>query len=864
MIDAVEGDLFELYTRRIKRIGKKRSNLLYFFNVLTFFQPFAIQRNQPNRRLNTIDMFRNYLRIAVRTLMKTKSVAAINILGLAIGIASFIMIISYVINEFSFDTFHNKADRIVRVIYSYEARGETRTISRIAFPLKYRLLESYPEVEKVVRFYQNRIDATTLKYEDNLFTEEKIYFTDPEVFDVFDFKLVVGDPSTALATMNSIVLTEEAAMKYFGKENPMGKTILYKNDNLLEVKGIVKKTGKSHIDFDFLVPVELQRQRWIGEESNNGYDLEKDWKWSGSWMYVLLKNASMVDAFNERLDKDGEDLFGRVENPRVDYNHHSQPLLDIHLNDELVSEIGVTGNLKQVYGFAVIAFLILIIACINFVNLTTAQSTNRAKEIGLRKVMGAQRKNLIGQFITESVLVTFIASIFGLLLLELMVPIFNNFMDQDLSIPYLRIPQIAGAIFLGTIVIGILAGAYPSFYLSKLLPVTTLKGTFAGTKSNSGVRKLFVITQFVVSNILILGIIVIHLQIEFIKGKDLGFEREQTIVMKHGTKMDDHFQVLKTRLMENPKVAGVSQGYVAGTGDWVQSFRVEGEDTEEGKSLGFKHIGFDFLEFFGLEMASGRYFSPSFGTDSTSAILINEATARVMGWSNEEALGKSFSWYGGSDNKTFYKTKVIGVMKDANFESLYEPVQPSVFKLSFFGDIAIKFKANSTDELFTAVEAAEEVWSDISPQWPFEFTFLDQYIQDQYKKEERLGQMIQFFAALAIFIACMGLFGLATFTVERRTKEIGVRKVLGAGIWRIAFTIMKGFLLLVVFSLIISVPVGYYLSQNWLHDFAYRIDLHPFIFIVSSIASVLVAGLAVLSQSLSAAKLDPVVTLRYE
>ncbi len=855
LVDGIEGDLFELYERRLNKYGKFRANTLYLFNILLFFQPFALKKRNRNRRLNSIDMFRNYLTIAVRSLMKTKSISAINIIGLAIGIASFIIMTAYVFSELSFDKFHSKAERIVRTVYSYEARGSTTGVARVVFPLKYRLLENYPEVEKVVRFHEDNNDAITLEYRDKLFTEEKIFFTDPEIFDVFDFPFVAGDPGKALTSRNSIVMTEEAAKRYFGSENPIGKTILFKNEDQLLVTGILEKSTHSQIDFDFLVPLELQRYRWLKENSND--DLEKNWRWSGAWTYVLLKSAELKTSFDERFHEDGVDFFGRISDPPVDYHYTSQSLLDVHLKSNLAAEIGVNGTVSQVYGFAITAFLILIIACLNFINLTTAQSTSRAKEIGLRKVMGAHRINLIWQFITESILVTILSTVLSLLLIEVMMPIFNSFMDQNITIPYFQLPILILLFFLGAIVVGGLAGSYPSFYLSKLKPIKTLKGDTQAGGGNSNLRKTFVIGQFIVSNILIIGIIVVQLQMNLVKGKNLGFDKNQTIILEHGSKMENEFQLFKSKLSNIPSIAGINQGYVAGTPGWVQSFRVEGEDLEAAKSIGINHIGYDFLDFFGLEMVSGRFFSKEFSTDSTKAVLINEAAVRALGWTNETALGKTFT-------TSRWETKVIGVMRDANFESLYKPIKPNVFKLSFFGDVAIKFETENHDQLVAALGAVEDAWMELFPQWPFEFTFLDQQIEDQYLKDERLGQMIQFFALLAIFIACMGLFGLATFTVKKRTKEIGVRKVLGAGIWNIVAVIMKGFLVLVLVSFIISVPAGYYISENWLQDFAYRIELGPLIFLFSGVISTIVAGLAILSQSLYAARLDPVSTLKYE
>ncbi len=865
MVDAIEGDLLELYERRVKSFGRRRANLLYLWNVTMFFQPFAIKRKSKTySKLTVLDMLRNYLVIAFRTIKKTKSITAINVIGMAIGISSFMMMASYVVTELSYDKFHDKADRIIRLYYSYETRGETSAVSRVSFPLKYRLLEKYPEVEKVVRFYSNRMDASTLKYGDRLFTEGKIYFTDPEVFEVFDFPLKQGNATTALKSKNSIVLSQAMVKKYFGEENPIGKTLIYKNRDPLQVTGVFEKSFKSHLDFDFLVPVELQRQRWKGDSSNKGYDLEEDWKWSGAWTYVLLEDVSLKDKFDQRLFKDGTDLFGRVENPSVDFNYQSQPMQDIHLHSNMISEISVNGSINQVYAFGAIAILILVIACINFINLTTAQSANRAKEIGLRKVMGAHRKHLIGQFITESMVITVLSTGLGLLLVELLIPVFNSFLDQNISIPYIQVPILIVFIFLGSLMVGGLAGFYPSFYLSKLKPVRILKGKMVDSKSNFSLRKVLVITQFIVSNVLIIGILAIQMQMDYIKDKDLGFDKEQIIILDHGSKIDDQYELFRSRLINNPRVSELSLGYVAGTHGWQQSFRVDGEELSEAKSLGFKHISYDFMDMFDTEIAAGRNFSREFATDSTGAVLLNESAVKTFGWTNEEALGKNFSWIGGPDNKTLFETKVIGVMKDANFESLYQPVRPSVFKLSYFGDVSIKFNVAGREELLMAIDEVEQIWNEIAPNWPFEFTFLDQLIEDQYQKEEKLGRMIQFFAFLAIFIACMGLFGLATFTVKTKLKEIGIRKVLGAGLSEIVFGIMKGFLALVAISFIISIPIGYFLSNNWLQDFAYRIDLSPFIFILAGLASILVAGMTIFSQSLGAAKTNPVVTLRNE
>lgn len=864
LCDAVEGDLLILYAKHRKKGHRFRADLWYLLNVFTFVQPFALKRSKYSHRLNTLDMIRNYLKIAYRNLSRSKSYAAINIFGLAIGLSAFIIMATYVHHELSYDRFHEKSDRIFRIGYQYVANGTSTEVAKSAFPLKPMFLNEYPEVEKVVRFYENRQDATTLKYEDNHFTEESILFADPEVFQVFDFELEEGDPTSALSKMNSIVMTRSAARRYFGNDDPMGKVVKYKNDDPLEVTGILKEVpANSHLSFDMLVPMELQRQRWIRGTGNNGYDFEQDWKWSGSWQYVLLKTPESIHSFNTKLYEEGKDFFGR--NNRVEYHYSGMPLTDIHLNSDMAGEFQANGNERQVYGFGVIAVLILTIACINFVNLSTARSSKRAKEVGLRKVMGALKPQLIWQFIAESTLIAFIAMLVAIFMVEAMLPFFNNFMDKSLDIPYLEQPWIILIYLIGTVGIGLLAGLYPAFYLSRFQPVKTLKGQIShGNGGSNRMRKVLVTTQFLVSNLLIIGILIVQSQLEYIRSKDLGFDKDQVLILKHGTKLDDDFNVFNERIKSSPYITAANLGYIAGTRDWTQSFRIEGEAREEGKSIGIKHVGFDFMEMFDLDLVAGRYFSREMFRDSRRSVLLNEKAVKHFGWTNEEALNKRLSYVGGSDNKTLFECKVIGVLADAHMESLYKPIRPSVFKFALWGDISIKLNVSNIEEVRTALADIEEVWNDMSPQWPFEYEFLDDVIADQYIKEERLSQTVQYFAFLAIFVACLGLFGLASFTVQERTKEIGVRKVLGASMQSILVLVSKKFLLLIGLSFLVSVPLGIYLGSNWLQEFEYRTTIGPMIFVISGLISLGIAAAAVAGQSVKAARSNPVKTLRYE
>lgn len=811
-------------------------------------------------------MIRNYFKITYRTLKASKAYTLINVLGLAVGISAFILMTTYVHHELSFDKFHENGDRIYRLSYEYVARGEDRHVSKVAFPFKKMILESYPQVERIVRFYQNRMDISTLRYESQVHTEKQVFFADPEVLEVFNFELEQGDPATALKEARSIVLTRKAAAKYFGNENPMGKTLEYKEGEALTVTGILKEVpSTSHIQFDILLPVELQRQRWIRGQGNNGYDLEEDWRWSGAWTYILLKSSEQTTSFLDSFNQAGKDYFGRLKGRDITYIYRLTPLEEIYFQSSIISLIGETGNIDRVYAFSAISFLVLVIACINFINLSTARATKRAKEVGLRKVMGAVKHNLIGQFLTESLVICSVAAIMAIVLVEVILPFFNHFIGKTLSIPYWQQPELWLYFLLGIGTIGFLSGLYPAFYLSSFVPSKTLKGNYEdGRNGQMRLRKSLVLGQFIVSNLLIIGIIVMHKQLDYIKNKDLGFDKDKTIVLTHGSKIDKEFSLFASRIKTIPNVAKVNQGYVAGERGWQQSFEVDGEVTHEGKSLGHKMISFDFVDMYGLEIIAGRNFDRSFGTDSTGSALLNEAAIKIFGWTPEEALGKEFGYVGGNDNKTRYRLKVVGVLRDANFESLYDPVRPSVFQLRFSGDIAIKFNATTRDQLFSAIEEVEKEWESIASEWPFEFKFLDQQIAEQYRKDNLLSDMISYFGVLAILIAGLGLFGLASFTVQRRTKEIGVRKVMGATVQGILLLISKGFLILVMISFIISIPIGYYLSDAWLSEFTFRIGLSPWIFAISGFLSFLIGMFAVCFQSTKAALLDPVKTLRYE
>ena len=824
LCDAVEGDLLTVYDQKRAQWSRWRSNAWYFLTVLSFLQPFALKRQGFAQRLGAIDLMQSYLKIGYRNLLANRAYALINITGLAIGLAAFVVMTSYVVSEFSFDRFHEKGHRIYRLSYSYEARGETVGMAGTAFPIKPMLLERYPGVEQVVRFFHERESPSTLRFEEYHFTEEGLLFSDPEVFEVFDFELERGDPKTALMGINSIVLSQELATKYFGNEDPMGQIIEYNAKDQLKVTGILKPVpSRSHLQFDALMPVELQRQRWIRGDGNIDYDLEQDWRWPGAWQYVLLENESALAGFNSKLLAEGHDQFGYA--PEADYRYSAQPITEIHLNPKAAGEVTVRGNLRQIYGFGAIAILILAIACINFINLSTAQSARRAKEVGLRKVMGAHRPQLIGQLMAESVLIPLLATALSILLIEAMLPAFNRFMDLSLSIPYLENPLVLPAFLLGSVTIGLMAGAYPALYISRFRPVKTLKGqTTTGSKSDSRLRKGLVTFQFIISNLLIMGVLIIQQQLSYIEDKDLGFNKDQVVVLKYGGRLDNKYGLFQKELESLPTVAATNIGYIAGTTDWTKNFLVNGVALEEAKNMGIKHVSIGFLDMYNMQLVAGRNFEHNRWEDWKRTVLLNEKAVKNFGWTNEEALGKEFSYVTGRDNRTRFYCKVIGIVADAHLESLYQPIRPSVFKRASWGNVSIKLNVGGGEVMSNAMADIEGVWNELMPEWPFEYEMLDDTLQGQYRKEERLGQTIQYFTLLTIFIAGLGLFGLAAYSVQQRRREIGVRKVLGASVGAILSLVSRGFFALVAFSFLVSVPLGFYLSDRWLRGFEYRIE----------------------------------------
>ena len=864
LADAVEGDLLELYQRKAAQYGRWRANLFFTWHALSFFQPFAFKRqHEQYAQLNPVHMFFNALKIGYRFLSKHKTYTTINVLGLAMGISAFVLMGLFVVDELSYDKFHSDGERIVRIGYHMETPSASRKVARLPFPMKAELLNKYPEVEQVARFYHSSFDLAVLAYGDRKYTEADIYFGEPDIFEVFDFDLKRGNPATALSDPRSIVLSQEMANKYFGDEDPIGKVMRYKNEDDLVVTGILEDIPEnSHIRFDFLCPIDLQRQRWMGWGQFT-YDLELDWNWAGAWVYATLSPGTPLEAFTEKIQAIADEHFN--QDNKALFTLVVQPLWDIHLKSDMSNEASTGGNITQVYVFASVAVLILLIACINFINLSTAQATRRTREIGLRKVMGAQRKQLLLQFMAESVMVVLTAVLIAMVLVGLTLPVFNDFTNKSLDFTHLGDVTLIPILVLVILLIAVISGGYPAMQITHINPVQGLKSGFSSVGSRRRFNKGLVVGQLVVSNLLIIGVLVVKDQLSFIKNKDLGFDKEHVLVIEHGKNISkEQYELFHNGLSANPIVKGVSQGYVAGTRAFTNTFEQVGDDKEQSFVLGIKAISSDFKDVYGLEMARGRNFDKGILSDTDQKnVLINQTAAEALGWELGESIGKQLTYLAGGNTQKDTVT-VVGVMKDANFESLYNPVMPSVFRFIDNGDISIKLEGTNLLALNESIKSIGATWDEVVPNLPFEYKFLEQEIDKQYVKEERLGKAIQYFGLLAVFIACLGLFGLIAFSTQQRTREIGVRKVLGASARSILTLLTRNFLIMVGISLLISVPVGYYLADLWLRDFTFSVGISPLIFVLAGLLSVLIALLSIGGQSMRAANMNPVKTLRHE
>jgi len=808
----------------------KRTAWLWFWSQFLRSLPALLS----NSLYWSVQMFKNYMRITFRNLKKHKFYSFINITGLAIGIACCLIIFLWVQNELGYDRFHKNAGELYR-IFQESPQGEkvfrfTSTPSGLGPLLK----EQYPEIVDSVRHTPTRWDIGR----ENIFFRESVALVDESFLEMFSFTLLEGTPQAALEDPYSIVISEEMREKYFAREDPLGQTLRVGESLDLNVTGVLQDIPKdSHLRFDCLVPFKL-----LGEF---GYNME-DWGNNNYWTYIqLTENASSQEVEAKISSIIQEHV------PRSSSVLHLQPVVKIHLYTP-----GGGGLITYIYIFSGMAIFILLIACINYMNLSTARSANRAREVGIRQVVGANRIQLIKQFMGESVFYAFIALIIGLTILHLLLPIFSQLAGKTLSVDY-SASMILVLIGL-TLFTGILAGVYPAFVLSSFQAISALKGVFKSRGGRALFRRILVVTQFSLSIFLIIGTLFVFRQIDFMMNRELGYNKENILCVPMRGQLARNYQVFKTKLLDNPSIISITRANT--TPDIKQSSIADYDITWDGREEGDNFPGInimgidaDYLKTLQIEMAEGRFFLEQIQTDSTDSWVINEAAAAAMGL--ESPLGIGVYW-------SEHKGKIIGVIKDFHFSSLHEEIEPLLLRMNWgLDNILVRIRS---DNIPATIGFMQKTLKDLLPQYTFEYEFLDTRIENLYRAEQRMEKILIFSTIIAIFISCLGLLGLASFTAEQRTKEIGIRKVLGSTVAGVVFLLSKEFIKWVLLANLIAWPVAYFVVHNWLQNFAFRTNIGWEIFLLSGSMALVISLLTVCYQSIKAALANPVDSLRYE
>ncbi len=794
-------------------------------------------------------MLKNYFKIAFRNLWRHRVFSGINILGLTVGMTACFLIFLYVQFEMSYDNMHSKADRIYRIVCDIKTPTETLKFSGPSWAIGPHLtMGDFPQVEASVR---TSGDELLVRKGNVKFQELNSLYADSSFFQVFDFKLIKGNPRTALNEPLNIVFSESAVKKYFGNADPVGQTVLLTGEGFTaKVTGVMQDLPEnSTIKADMLVSMNTMTRKF-------NPTLNDQWGNYGNTTYVLLRPGASAAAFTKQLPAFLEKMNGTE---MKQYNMYPTLILekfkDVYLRS--TRDDSKTGNIKNVYIFSIVAVFILLIACFNFINLTTARSAERAKEVGIRKVVGAGKPQLTRQFIGESVIICLIAFLLTLGLAAILIPSFNTLAGKTISAGLFEKSGFIGILFLGSIAIGLLAGIYPALVLSSFKPIAVLKGRFATGSKGIRLRKILVISQFTISIALIISVIIVYLQLNFMRQQDLGFSKDQMMVINsNGDPARDAFMHAVQGL---PDVKSVSMSSsVPGGGNMTAYSKIQNVKGEmQIANLDLYFVDFDYPKQYEMKMAAGRTFSRDFMTDTTQAMILNEAAVKMFNYrSPKDAVGRDFDQWG-------RKGKIIGVIKDFHFKSLQEEIKPLTMRIEPNGCSLISVKV-SASHLPGTINTIEQKWNALIPARPFSYFFLDDFFDKQYRSEQRFGKLFLNFAVLAIIISCLGLLGLASYSTMQRTREIGIRKVMGASVSNIVNLLSKDFLKLVAVAIIIASPIAWFAMHKWLQDFAYRIPIAWWIFAVAAFTAALIAILTVSFQAIKAAVSNPVVSLRSE
>ncbi|GAB3809193.1 ABC transporter permease [Spirosoma humi] len=860
--EEVQGDLLELYACWVKTQGKRRADWRYCLSVLKLLRPLAKPQHVPDYTTTFFlspDMIQNYIKVAWRNLILHKAFAAINVIGLAIGLATCLLIVLFVQHELSYDRYHAKADRIFRITMDGQVGGKAINIVPVGVPVGPAIVHDYPGVEAATRLHNG--GTFIVKNATEGFKEEHVIFPDSNFFEVFSIPLLKGQAKTVLREPNTVVLTETIARKYFGEQDPIGKTLTLGTQGLFRVTGVCQDVPlNTHFHYDIFASI-------------RSVQLRETWLSSGVYTYVVLRPGYSIDNLKANMPE----LISKYMGPEIQsllgisladfhrkgdrFGYQFQPITDIHLRSHLENEIEPNGDIHYIYIFSAIALFILLVACINFMNLSTAGSAGRAKEVGIRKVLGSVKQQLVGQFLSESVLVTFIALFVALAIVVVALPSFNQLAGKQFSVSSLTTGWMMPGILFASLLIGLLAGSYPAFFLSAFKPIRVLKGATRSGFKSGWLRNTLVTTQFVVSISMIIGTLVVYQQLHFIQNKKVGFDKDQVLIIHDTYSLGDKADALKAELAKLSSVRNVTlAGYLpAGASNQAtDGFQLK---NGAGESVTYReqsyYIDANYVPTLGIGIAQGRNFSKAF-SDST-AVLINQAAVRQFGWKNP--VGQQLTTVGNGSLESRRTYTVVGVVNDFHFASMHQRIAPLVM---FYGSdnyqMALRVQTADIPGLLKTVEQTWKAQTDT----PFAYSFLNERFNNVYKAEQRVGQLFSIFASLTVIISCLGLFGLAMFTTQQRTKEIGVRKVLGASVASVVALLSRDFLKLVLVAMVIASPLAWYAMNQWLQDFAYKIDIAWWVFALAGLLAVGIALLTVSFQSIKAALMNPVKSLRSE
>lgn len=807
-------------------------------------------------------MFRNYLKVAIRSLWKNKGFSAINITGLAIGLATCLLILLYVMDELSYDRYNKKADRIYRVDPDLKFAGTHFDLAVAPDPMAQVLLKDYPQVEAAVRF-RNYGGFMVRKGNENI-RENRVIFADASLFEVFTLPMIAGDPASALKEPNTVVITESTAKKYFNRTDVVGQPLVISDTSQYKITGVIRDIpSQSHFNYDLFCSLaaseEAKRNTWLSHNFNTYIVLRKG-------ADPLAMKTAMAAIARRYVAPEAEELLGssydELERSGTYVRYNLMPVTDIHLHSGKIAELAPNSRVEYVYIFSAVALFILLIACVNFMNLSTARSSNRAREVGVRKVLGSLRKNLVAQFLTESILVSFVAMVLALVLAWSLLPWFNQLSGKEIRIDVLSDPRLLTVLVGITAIVGLLAGSYPAFYLSAFQPIQVLKGKLAAGFKTGWLRNSLVVFQFGISVFLIVGTVVIFNQLNYIREKNVGFKKEQVVVVRNGYALKNQVQAFKEEILKFRGVESATvTGYLPTSGYRNDNsfFKDPALDQKSAMSMQVWSIDEQYIPTLGMEMASGRNFSKQFLTDSQGVIL-NESAAKKLGI--KDLLHSKLYSIVDAKTKEVKEYTIIGIVKDFNFNSLREEVSPmGLFLREERGNLAFRIRTSDTKSLINQIE---NKWKTIAPGQPFHYSFMDEDFDGIYRAEQRTGRISLTFSILAICIACLGLFGLAAYAAEQRTKEIGIRKVLGATVSNIVGMLSRDFLKLVIIAALIAFPFAWWAMNNWLQSFAYRITIGWWVFVITGVVAILIAVLTVSFQAIRAALANPVKSLRTE